>query len=730
MIGLFGKKEVTFQEIKDLYLKGQVKKAISSCEDYLKKNPNDFDALNLLGEMYYKTGDKNKFISLSLELVKRLENERYYEKAAAVLRKGIKYYPDYHDFYRYLAKIFATKGLIADQIGVLKELANVYERSGEVEKFLNTLSEIFELDKQNYNFIKYLYEKLKIYKKTKDVCKYLQDGLEVAKKNNDSAFLNQLIEDGIANKCVFGKSVKYTLDYFKNNRDKINIFIKEAGDYLLKEFDTEIFYELVEVAPYDENRELYLDLYHKYCHPDLFAFMLPKLLDGDTEKITLMFDKLKEFRDKKIDKRYADIFYEHLDKLPIDKFYDNLLLIAKLADHDDLKSKVVSMAGKPEEVIPPKTTHVLDLDLLDSVGKTDESVDSSLGINLLERTEYSEFKQERSKDIGINLKEDKYDIELDLSEFDEVKKEEVTQTSIEKDILSTKTDSKSVEDIFEIDLSEHAEDTDVATSSNHDITQEHLEDLSSNFFDDIVHKEPVDEIIKVDFSSEIREIEELIATGKYEYARVKLEDLLLLDPENEELKDLAVKVYSVSTFDTTSSREDTSNILNLDQDTKKVIKAIKESIEKTVSHDDYEMHYDLAQAYMEMELFEEAIEELKKSAYGKFKYKSFILMVECYRRMQKYSEAIDMLKLIILDFGKDNEILKNAMYELGSLYELMGDLATSKSHFMKLLNIDPEFRDVKMRIESLNLTPDDGKSEEGEESSDARPTKKKKISFM
>jgi len=33
---------------------------MNACEDYFRKVPGDFDALNLLGEIYYKLGKKIK----------------------------------------------------------------------------------------------------------------------------------------------------------------------------------------------------------------------------------------------------------------------------------------------------------------------------------------------------------------------------------------------------------------------------------------------------------------------------------------------------------------------------------------------------------------------------------------------------------------------------------------------------------------------------------------------
>lgn len=731
MIGFLGKKEVSLKDIKELFIKGQIKKAISLCEDYTRKNPEDFDSKILLIEMYYSSGDKNKSISMILDVVKKLEDDKFYEKAAAVLRKGIKYYPDYYDFYKYLAKIFATKGLTADQIGILKELAASYEKIGEMDKFFSTLQEIFSIDKYDYGFIKYLVDKIIFYKRDKDICKYLQGSIEVARHNNDIKLLERLVELGISNRCIFGKTIKYTVSYFKKNPDKISIFIKESENYLLNEFDEELFKEITAILPYDEDREFYDQLFVKYTDSSLFEFLLPFFIKENVDKISIMFDKIKDIRDKKIDRKYAELFNKYLDQLPVYRFYDNLLLLAKLADHDELKCKVVSAAGKSEDMVNVKQSSVLNLDLLDNdlSKKDDKSI-----FNLLEHNSYksdssngtSIEENENKTEHKSSSEKDDFDIELDLSEFEDKKSEGDISFDKDKKMEASNLD---VDDMFEIDLTE---DTDSLTVNkgnvDYRISDESLGDLSLDFFGDTHHKEPDDAVIKVDFSQQIQEIKEFVQKGRYEYAKIKLEELLLLDPENEELKELAVKIYSVSSLDEPELKDSPRpDIISFDNETKKVIKAIKDSIAKNVSPGDYEMHYDLAQAYMEMELLEEAIDELKKSAYGDFRYKSLILMVECYKRLKKFNEAIDIVKLIILDFGKNNDVLKNSLYELGTIYELMGDYAAAKSHYAKLYSIDPAFRDVKDKIADSDF---EAKQDVGNDSLPNEPKKKKKISFM
>ena len=161
----------------------------------------------------------------------------------------------------------------------------------------------------------------------------------------------------------------------------------------------------------------------------------------------------------------------------------------------------------------------------------------------------------------------------------------------------------------------------------------------------------------------------------------------------------------------------------LDSTESEVIDGIRKGIAEKVSPDDYETHYDLALAYFEMELLEDAIEEFKKASYGDKKYESLYMLAECYKKLRKYDSAINIHKLILADFD-DIEKIKNSLYELGSIYEEQGELAFAKLYYEKLANLDPDFRDVSKKLGAI----DESKEEEEEEISSK--SKKKKISFL
>ena len=161
------------------------------------------------------------------------------------------------------------------------------------------------------------------------------------------------------------------------------------------------------------------------------------------------------------------------------------------------------------------------------------------------------------------------------------------------------------------------------------------------------------------------------------------------------------------------------------QDFRKVAASMRNSVNAQVRPDDYETHYDLAMAYMEMELYDEALEELKKSAVGNKRYESLYLMAECYKRMKQIEDAVNVHKLIIIDYN-DQEILKNSLYEMALILESNGDKSSALNYFSKIYSLDANFRDVKLRIDSKAII----KSKSKDTDSIDNTKKKKKISFL
>jgi tetratricopeptide (TPR) repeat protein len=130
--------------------------------------------------------------------------------------------------------------------------------------------------------------------------------------------------------------------------------------------------------------------------------------------------------------------------------------------------------------------------------------------------------------------------------------------------------------------------------------------------------------------------------------------------------------------------------------------------ESATSHEDYETHYNMATAYKEMDLLDEAIREfqvaagLTGSADGTPRYFHCCNMLgHCFVQKGMPQAAVTWFKKGLDAPGRNAEESKALQYELGSAYEQMGDLTRAVVAFTEVYGVDIGYRDIGERLESL-----------------------------
>ncbi|MBI5892325.1 MAG: tetratricopeptide repeat protein [Deltaproteobacteria bacterium] len=134
----------------------------------------------------------------------------------------------------------------------------------------------------------------------------------------------------------------------------------------------------------------------------------------------------------------------------------------------------------------------------------------------------------------------------------------------------------------------------------------------------------------------------------------------------------------------------------------------KKGVEKQLSQEDSETHYNLGIAYMEMGLYDDAIREFKIAI------KDANLEFDCYARLglnciakSEYSDAINYFLKGLKVHGHSQAERKGLMYELASAYEMSGDFHEALGVFKSVAEIDPGFRGVQHKIEELSMKKED-----------------------
>ncbi|MDQ6652710.1 MAG: tetratricopeptide repeat protein, partial [Acidobacteriota bacterium] len=130
--------------------------------------------------------------------------------------------------------------------------------------------------------------------------------------------------------------------------------------------------------------------------------------------------------------------------------------------------------------------------------------------------------------------------------------------------------------------------------------------------------------------------------------------------------------------------------------------------EHASANEDYETHYNMATAYKEMDLLDEAIREfqtaagLTGSADGTSRYLQCCNMLgHCFLQKGIPQAAVLWFKKGLAAPGRTPEEYTALQYELGSAYEQMGDLTRAVEVFTEVYGVDVGYRDIATKLQDL-----------------------------
>jgi tetratricopeptide (TPR) repeat protein len=137
-------------------------------------------------------------------------------------------------------------------------------------------------------------------------------------------------------------------------------------------------------------------------------------------------------------------------------------------------------------------------------------------------------------------------------------------------------------------------------------------------------------------------------------------------------------------------------------------------IEKGVTAEDFETHYDLGIAYKEMGLLDDAITEFKAVMKDPTREVQCHLMIGlCCLEKGQQTEAIGHFKKGLYVEGITEREALSLYFELGQAYEKLADPREALYYYEKVLKRDPRFRNVEKHIEHIRAGGD-GHDAQGE----------------
>ncbi len=188
------------------------------------------------------------------------------------------------------------------------------------------------------------------------------------------------------------------------------------------------------------------------------------------------------------------------------------------------------------------------------------------------------------------------------------------------------------------------------------------------------------------------------------------------DPKEETLEDLladaeaavaAVEPEPEDDFDLAAELEDEEIGLATAERSgaafDKVFAAFKKGIQDQVGEEESETHYDLAIAYKEMGLLEDAVRELETvQRAGARPAETLSLMAACKLELGEAAVAAMHLSDALAIVGEGSSSAVSLRYDLGEALLAAGDRAGALDAFKKVAARGPQFRDVADRLRGLS----------------------------
>lgn len=139
-----------------------------------------------------------------------------------------------------------------------------------------------------------------------------------------------------------------------------------------------------------------------------------------------------------------------------------------------------------------------------------------------------------------------------------------------------------------------------------------------------------------------------------------------------------------------------------DMELSDIFHEFKKGVKEYLGDEDHETHYNLGIAYREMGLINEAIGEFQLAIKGSERFfDASSMLALCFKEKGMHQLAVTQLKRAIEDPRYNESEFLSLKYDLGVVYEEIGQIEDAYKAFMDVYGIDVNFRDVAEKIDKL-----------------------------
>ena len=138
-----------------------------------------------------------------------------------------------------------------------------------------------------------------------------------------------------------------------------------------------------------------------------------------------------------------------------------------------------------------------------------------------------------------------------------------------------------------------------------------------------------------------------------------------------------------------------------DADFADMLRKFKQGVAENVDAEDYQSHYDLAIAFKEMGLLDEAIAEFQKALVSPTnRLPTFEALGQCFLEKNQPKLATSILTRALGEKASEDQLI-GVLYLLGRAAEAQGNGSDAVTYYQRVFVLDIQFRDIADRLNEL-----------------------------
>jgi tetratricopeptide (TPR) repeat protein len=132
-----------------------------------------------------------------------------------------------------------------------------------------------------------------------------------------------------------------------------------------------------------------------------------------------------------------------------------------------------------------------------------------------------------------------------------------------------------------------------------------------------------------------------------------------------------------------------------------MLRKFKQGLAENVEADDYQSHYDLAIAFREMGLIDEAIAEFQKALGSPTnRLATYEALGQCFMDKKQFKLASSILGRALNERASEDQLV-GVLYLLGLAAEAQGNPAEALGYYQRVFVVDIQFRDIGERMRAV-----------------------------